>query len=146
MPHNRPLILKVADRKDFLVPGLLVSVLILVSALLSAQPVPMTAFVIAFLVAGWTIFTVGLTKTNNMKLTASICMDSSIEIKSDQETKTEGVLGGHQWCNRQFAVLRYISAGKRHNLVILSEQQDVDDYRRLLVWLRQDFVIQGHHH
>jgi len=106
----------------------------------------MTAFVIALLGAGWTIFTSGLSKPSNMNLTAFIFTDSSIKLKSDQETKTEGVLGGHQWCNRQFAVLRYISAGKRHNLVILSEQQDVDDYRRLLVWLRQDFVIQGHHH
>ncbi len=141
MPHNRPLILKVAGKNDFLVPGLVVSVLILVSALLSTQPIPMTAFVIALLGAGWTIFMSGWSKSTEMKLTAFIFMDSSIKIKSDQETKTEAVLSGQQWCNRKFAVLAYICAGKRHKLVILSAQQDVDDYRRLLVWLRQDFVM-----
>lgn len=141
MPHNRPLILKVAGKNDFLVPGLVVSVLILVSALLSTQPVSMTAFVIALLGAGWFLFILDFSKVAAMKLTSVIFPDGLLSLESTQETKIEGVLSGQQWCNSQLAVLRYITSGRRQYLVILSAQQNADDYRRLMVWLRQNFVI-----
>jgi hypothetical protein len=137
------LILKVAGRRDFLVPGLFVSALVVVSALLSPQPMAMTLFMILVLGAGWSLYTLGFSKVTDVNLTSVIFPDGSVKLEAAGKIKIEGVLSGQQWCNSRFAVLRYASGGKHHKLVLLSAQQNAGDYRRLLVWLRQDLLLKS---
>jgi len=125
------------------VPGVLVSVLVVASALLSPQPMAMSLFVILLLGAGWLLHILGFSKVTNINLTLVIFPDSSVKLESAGKIKIEGVISGQQWCNSRFAVLRYASGGKHHKLVLLSAQQNADDYRRLLVWLRQDLLLKS---
>jgi len=82
-------------------------------------------------------------KATYVNLTSVIFPDGSVKIKFDAYTKFEGVLRGQQWCNSQFAVLKFAAAGTNHRFVLLSAQQNAADYRRLLVWLRQDLLLKN---
>ncbi|NOR20755.1 MAG: hypothetical protein GQ538_11785 [Xanthomonadales bacterium] len=143
MPHTRPLKFKVASWKDFLVPGLLVAVLVVFSALISQRPVLMTVFISSLLAAGWFLHILDFSKVTDVNLTSVIFPDGSVKLESDGKIRIEGVISGQQWCNSQFAVLRYSSAGKHHKLVLRSAHQNAGDYRRLLVWLRQDLLLKS---
>jgi len=134
---------RVAGRKGFLLPALLVSVLILISAIASPQPVSMAIAVTLLLGAGWALLILGFSKVTDVNLTSVIFPDGSVKIESAGNIKIEGVLSGQQWCNSQFAVLSFATAGRHHRLVLLSAQQNADDYRRLMVWLRQDFLLKS---
>jgi len=141
MPHNRPLRLKVAGRKEILLPALLVSFLILIAAVLSPQPIAMIPVVTVLLGAGWVLFNFRISRTP-AHLISVIYPDGSVKIEFAGNVEVAGVLSGQQWCNSQFAVLSFETDGKRHNLVLLSAQQEADEYRRLLVWLRHGLLIQ----
>jgi hypothetical protein len=143
MPHKRPLTLKVADRRDFLLPALAISGLVFISALLSTQPLLMSLFVTLLLGAGWLLHILGFSKVTDVNLALVIFPDSSVKLESAGKIKIEGAISGQQWCNSQFAVLHYASGGKLHSLVLLSAQQDAGDYRRLMVWLRQDLLLKS---
>lgn len=140
MPHNRPLRLKIAGRKEFLLPALLVSLLILIAAIISPQPIAMITVVIFLLGAGWVLFKFEMPRTP-AHLISVIYPDGSVKIESAGNVEVAGVLSGQQWCNSQFAVLNFETAGKRHSMVLLSAHQDADEYRRLLVWLRHGLLI-----
>ncbi|MGD9021236.1 MAG: hypothetical protein PVF46_05520 [Lysobacterales bacterium] len=48
------------------------------------------------------------------------------------------MLEGQQWSTRHLAFLRVVVEGRaRHFLVLAFRQRHADDYRRLLMWLRQ---------
>ena len=143
MPHNRPLKLRVAGTKDFLVPAVARSGLILMSAVVSTQPLILTLLVLALTGTGWVLYTLGFSKVTDVNLTSVIFPDGSVKLESNGQGKIEGVINGQQWCSSQFAVLRYITGGKRHSMVLLSAHQNADDYRRLLVWLRQDLLLKS---
>ena len=143
MLHSRPLKLEVANKGDFVVPGLLLSGLVLTAALLSTQPVAMTFLAVLVIVSGWVFYTLGFSKVTGVKLTSVIFPDGTLGLESAGQSKIEGVICGPHWCTSQFAVLRYITGGKLHNMLLLSAHQNAGDYRRLLVWLRQDLFLKS---
>ena len=143
MSYNSPLKFQVANSGDFVAPALLVSGLILAAALFSPHPVAMTLFMILAIVTGWVLFMYSFSKVTSQTLTLVIFPDGSLGLQSAGQFEIEGDLQGQQWCNSQFAVLRYVSRGKLHSMVLLSAHQNADNYRRLLVWLRHDFLIRN---
>jgi hypothetical protein len=143
MPHNQSLKLKVAGRKDFLVPALLISVLILISAIISPQPLLMTLFVTLLLGVGWYLFTLSFSQMTGEQLTSIIFPDGSVTLESTGNIKIEGVVDGQQWCTSKFAVLKIVTTSKHQRLVVLAMQQNAGDYRRLMVWLRQDLLLKS---
>lgn len=143
MPHNRAMTLRVAGRNECVLPALMVSFLILGSVISSSQPMIMTAAIVLLLGAAWVLFIQINSKATYVNLTSVIFPDGSVKIKSDAYIKFEGVLRGQQWCNSQFAVLKFAAAGKNYCFVLLAAQQSTADYRRLLVWLRQDLLLKS---
>ena len=141
MPHNGTLRLKVAGRKDFLIPALVISALVLISALFSPQPLLMTFFTVILLGAGWFYSVLGFSELTDLNLTSVIFPNGIVKLESDGKFIQEGNLSGQQWCNSQFAVLRVASGSKCHKLVLFSACQNTGDYRRLMVWLRQDLLL-----
>ena len=139
MPYNRPLTLKVANRKDFTILIGILFVLSVVCAMLSPQPVLLTISVFLVFGAGQFARILDLYKVNDVKLILVISPDGRVRLESDKKLKSEGILSGQQWCSHHVAVLRYTARGKQQHLVLLSTQQDADEFRRLKVWLRQDF-------
>ena len=139
MPYNRPLTLKVANRKDFAIPIGILFVLTIVSALLSSQPVLLTTLVLLLFGVGWFVCILDFTKINDVKLMLVISPDGRVRLESGQESDIVGFLSGQQWCTHHVAILRYTARGKRQYLVVLSAQQNADEFRRLKVWLRQNF-------
>jgi len=139
MPYNQPLTLKVANRKDFATPIGVLSVLTIVSALLSPQPMLLTTLMLLLFGAGWLIYILDFTKVNDVKLILVISPDGRVRLESGQEPDIVGFLSGQQWCTHHVAVLRYTARGKQQYLLVLSAQQNTDEFRRLKVWLRQDF-------
>lgn len=139
MPYNRPLTLKVANRKDFAFPVGILLALTIVSALLSPQPVLLTTLVLLLFGVGWFVCILYFTKVNDVKLMLVISPDGRVRLESVQESDIVGFLSGQQWCTHHAAVLRYTARGKQQYLLVLSAQQNADEFRRLKVWLRQDF-------
>jgi hypothetical protein len=140
MSYNRPIKLKVANRRDFIIPLGLLMVLAVLAALLSPQPVLMTVFTILILCAVWGTFTLGFSKVNEAKLILIIFADGWVDLEPAHEDTIEGFLDGQQWCTHRVAVLRITDGDSLRRLVILSaRQQNADDFRRLNMWLRQDF-------
>ena len=139
MPHNSPLTFRVAGSRDFVLIALILFALSVVSAALSPQPVLL--IVLSFLVfgAGWVACILEHSKVNEVELISVIFPDGRVRLESGRWFKIEGFLSGQQWCSHHVAVLRYITGGKSQFLVLLSAQQNADEYRRLNVWLRQDF-------
>jgi uncharacterized protein (DUF58 family) len=133
-----PLRLKLASSKDFDILFLALFMLVVASAMLSPQPVLLTILAFLLFGAGLYVSTLVISNVNDVKLIAVIFPDGQLRLESGQELEIEGVLNGQQWCSHYVAVLRYVSGGKRQNLVILSAQQNADEYRRLKVWLRLD--------
>ena len=139
MPHNMPLTLKLARRQDFDILFLALFMLVVSSAMLSPQPVLLTMLAFLLFGAGLFVYTLVISNVNDVKLMAVIFPDGQLRLESGRKLEIEGVLTGQQWCSRFVTVLRYVSGGKRQNLVVLSAQQNADDYRRLKVWLRLGF-------
>ena len=139
MPYNRPLTLKVANRKDFTIPIGILFILTVVSAILGPQPILLTILVLLLYGAGWLVYTLDFHKVNDVKLILSIFPDGRVRLESGQGSEIVGNLSGQQWCTHHVAVLRYTIHGKHQYLIVLSAQQKTDEFRRLKVWLRQDF-------
>ena len=139
MPHNSPLTFRVANRKDFAIPLICLFVLAMLSAMLSTHIVQLGLLVFLIFGAGLIKYTLDFCKVNVVELVSSIFPDGKLTLESNHHPETAGYLDGQQWCTRHVAVLRYTTGGKRKFLVLLSAQQDADHYRRLNVWLRQDF-------
>jgi len=139
MLHKTPIRLKVSNSQDWGFPVCWVYLLLIPAALLSPHPVVLT--LVATLLAGvvWTTFTLKFTKTNNIELTSIIFPDGQVRLESNAEGKVAGIIDGQQWCTRWFAVLRFSNGNKTRRIIIRSsQQQGMDDFRRLNIWLRQD--------
>jgi hypothetical protein len=139
MPYNRPITLKVAHRKDFIIPIGFLFVLTVVSAVLSPQPVLLTMSVFILFGAGWLLYILDFIKLNDVKLISVMLPDGKVRLESYHDTEILGFLSGQQWCTQHVAVLRFTARGKRNYLLVLSAQQKTDEFRRLKVWLRQGF-------
>ena len=139
MPFNSPLTFRVAGRRDFVPIALGFFTLTLISAALSPQPVFL--IILSFLTFGaaWIVYIIYFYKVNKIELISVIFPDGGVRLESGRKPVIKGFLCGQQWCTRHIAVLRFITHGKRRYLVLLSAQQNADKYRRLIVWLRQDF-------
>jgi hypothetical protein len=137
MSYNRPIRLTVANRRVFVVPVGLLMLLALLAALLSSQP---ALLVILIFTTGWGIFTLSFSKVNEAKLALVIFADGQVGLESADKDTIEGFLDGQQWCTHQVAVLRVANGDSLRRLVIRSaRQQNADDFRRLNMWLRQNF-------
>ena len=135
---NKPLKLKVANKNDFAVAACIGSLLVLLAALLSPQPVLMSIFVIIICLAGWGAYILRFSKVNSEKLTLVVFSDGQIRLESNRKDTVGGFLEGQQWCIYQFAILRVSVGDTDRNLLVLSAQQrQKDDFRRLNMWLRQ---------
>ena len=135
---DTPLKLRVANQSDFAIAACLCSLLILLAALLSPQPVLMSILVILVCVAGWGAYILYFSKVNSGKLTLVVFSDGQIRLESKRKDPVGGVLKGQQWCTYQFAILRVSVGDKARSLLVLSAQQrQKDDFRRLNMWLRQ---------
>ena len=140
MTHSRPIELTVAGRRDFAVPVGLLMLLVALAALLSPQPVLLMAVTVLILLAGWRKFTLEFSKVNEGKLILIIFADGRVRLESGHEAIIEGVLDGQQWCTHRLAVLRITDRDATRRLALLSSaQRNPDDFRRLNMWLRQDF-------
>ncbi len=137
MSYNNPIRLTVASRRDFVIPVGLLVLLALLSALLSSQLTLLTVLIFA---AGWSIVTFGFSKVNEPKLILLIFADGRVSFEPFHKDTIEGFLDGQQWCTHQVAVLRVVDGNLLRRLVILSaQQQNTGNFRRLNMWLRQDF-------
>ena len=140
MSHNVPLNLTVADAKDFGVPLGIFSLLVLLSAALSPRPILLTSLALLFLLAGWCVHILDFSKASFGKLTTVIFPDGEVRFQSKCRNTIGGVLVGQQWSTHRLAVLRIRTNGVTRNLLILAAQQrKADDFRRLHMWLQQDF-------
>jgi hypothetical protein len=139
MQQNRPLTLRVAKRRDFAAATRILGLLILLAALLSPQPVLMLILVFLLCGAGWGTHALGFHEINCQKRKLVVFPDGQIRLEFDCKNPAGGFLDGQQWCTHRFALLRIRVGGSICNLPILSSQQQVDDIRRLNMWLRQDF-------
>jgi hypothetical protein len=138
MLYDTPLIFKIAIRKDFFFPIVILFVLSIVSALLSPQPVLLTIFAVVLFGAGRYVPLLDTTKVNDIYTKLIIFPDARV-IVSNHMSKKAGILCGQQWCTHRLAFLRYTISGKKQSLILLSVQQNCGDFRRLKVWLRQDY-------
>lgn len=85
-------------------------------------------------------FILNLFKVNKSELTLIIFVNGTVRLESDGQDTIGGFLGAQQWCNSQMAVLQIIVGEEtRHMLVLSAQQTETDNYRRLKMWLRQDF-------
>lgn len=139
MLYDTPLIFKIANRKDLSIPMVILFVLIFVSAMLSPQPVLLTIFAALLLGAGRYVPLFDITKVNDTYTKLIIFPDARVRLVSGHKPEKEGILCGQQWCTHRLAFLRYSIAGKKQTLILLSVQQKAGDFRRLKVWLRQDY-------
>ena len=136
---NRPLTLRVANESDFAVAVGVLGLLALLAALLSPRPVLVSIAVILLFGAGWVANILGIFKINRGKWTLLVFSDGQLRLESNGKDTVGGVFEGQQWCTHWFAILRTRVGGRTRKLLILSTQQADDDFRRLNVWLRQDF-------
>jgi hypothetical protein len=142
MPTNQSLTLKTACKNDFVLPAIFLSVLVIVVALSSSQPLPMTLLVGVFLGATWYQLMSVESDIPALKLISIIFRDGTLKLKlkSDEQPVLEGIISGQQWVSPWVSVLRFISSGKHHSLLVFSAQQNADQYRRLVVWLKQGLL------
>jgi len=139
MTHSRALTLSVIRESDYaFVAGVLCG-LAQVAAILSPRPFLMSVTVIFICATGWATYILGFSKFRSEDSTVTIFPDGQIRLESDGKDATGGLLDGQQWSTRFFAVLHVKTADGNRCLPVLSSRQQADDFRRLLMWLRQDF-------
>lgn len=138
MTHNRSLILDVVRRSDVAVAAGVLCGLALIAAILSPRPLLMSVVVIIICATGWSGLILRFSKVIDENLVLVIFLDGQIRLESDDRDATGGLLDGQQWSTRYLTVLRVRLAGGIRYLPVLSRRQQADDYRRLMMWLRQD--------
>ena len=142
MPDSRPLTLRIAQKKDFAILNRILFLLVLLSFLLSPQPVALTSLAALGIGIAWIAHAGYIYRANNhisdAKLTLIIFMDGRVRLDSICGGVVEGFMNGQQWCTHRVAVLRIATGGETQKLIILSGHQATDEYRRLNVWLRQN--------
>ena len=139
MLRNRPVILRVSNTKDFVLPVGLLNLLLVIAALISPYPVVLTLAVIVFAAIGWRTSILKFSKSNTVKLSLVVFPDGRVRLECNQADTIEGFLDGQQWSTHWFAVLRVVDGDRIRKLLIRSaHQQSKDDFRRLNMWLRQD--------
>jgi hypothetical protein len=139
MLSDAPLELRSATIWDVRVPFAILLVLLVIAAALSTHPVLLTSVLFVLFVVGWGGLILGFYKVNLENLLLIIYSDGRVRVKSRNESAS-GVLIGQQWCVQPFAILRIGTKKMTQNLLVLSAQQkNTDDFRRLNMWLKQDF-------
>ncbi|MCW8926552.1 MAG: hypothetical protein OQJ84_09860 [Xanthomonadales bacterium] len=138
MPQSGSLTLKLARINDFATPVRVILGLALLAAILSPRPILTSCIVILVCIAGWTVFTLEFSKLNSGNSTVTIFSDGQIRLEFSDECAVAGLLDGQQWSTRYLAILRVKTADGIRYLPLLCSQQRAEDYRRLVMWLRQD--------
>jgi ABC-type uncharacterized transport system permease subunit len=139
MTQRRSLTLDVAQQSDHAIAAGVLCGLALLAAILAPRPLMMSIVVTLICAAGWAAYILGFSKFRSEKLTVVIFPDGQIRLESDHKDATGGLLNGQQWSTRFFAVLHVTTTAGNRYLPVLSRLQHADDYRRLSMWLRQDF-------
>jgi hypothetical protein len=139
MPSNSPIIL------DILPSGVwafVISVFLFLTAMSLVQAShPGLALALFLIALGFVRISsiLGLFEIKKGKLTLVIFADGQLRLSFANKIKIEGFLGPQQWCTSHAAVLKVFIGGKARNLVVFSAlQKNKNDYRRLMMWLRQD--------
>lgn len=137
MLRNKPIKLKISNKRDFVPFIYLLYCLAVISALLSSHAVVLTISMILLCAVMWTHLILNFSKSNNMELTSVIFADGRVRLESNREDTIEGFLDGQQWCTRWLAVLQFFDGESTRKLVVRSARQhEADDFRRLSMWLR----------
>lgn len=139
MMQSRALTLSVVRESDYVSAAGALCGLGLLAAILSPRPLLMSVTVIFICAMGWAAYILGFSKFRSEDLTVTVFPDGQIRLESDGKDATGGLLDGQQWSTRFFAVLHVKTADGNRYLPVLSRRQQADDFRRLLMWLRQDF-------
>lgn len=139
MPHSGSLTLKIARKNDFATPVRVLFGLALLAAVLSPRPYLTFCMVILACIAGCAVDILRFTKVKPECSTVTILPEGQIRLESSNKDTSGGALVGQQWSTRYISVLRVELGDGTRYLPILSSQQHTNDYRRLLLWLRQDF-------
>jgi len=138
MTHSRSLTLSVLRNSDITVATGVLCGLALFAAILGPRPLLMSIAIILICTTGWGAYILGFSKIRSEYSAVIIFPDGQIRLESGDKDATGGLLDGQQWSTRYFAVLRVKLAGETRYLPVLSRQQRSDEYRRLMMWLRQD--------
>ena len=142
MPYNSSLTLRIANRRDFDKPVCLLFLLVMLSAVISPQPLLLTSLAVLFFGGVWATHTLEYFNVNNVELISVIFPDGIVRLKSNHGDTFEGVLDGQQWSTGQLAVLRVVVTGSVRKVIILSsKQRGREDFRRLNTWLRQASMV-----
>jgi hypothetical protein len=98
----------------------------------------MAMLAISVCALGWGAYILGFFKVESDESTLVIFTDGRVRLESGSNNAGGGMLEGQQWSTRHLAFLRVVVEGRaRHFLVLAFRQRHADDYRRLLMWLRQ---------
>ena len=142
MPYNSSLTLRIAKRRDFDKPVCLLFLLVMLSAVISTQPLLLASLAILFFGGTWVAHTLKYFNVNNAELISVIFPDGIVRLKSNHGDTLAGVLDGPQWSTGKLTVLRVVVAGSVRKVIILSsKQQGTEDFRRLNTWLRQASMV-----
>jgi hypothetical protein len=142
MPHNSSLTLRISTRKDFDKPVCLLFLLVMLSAVISPQPLLLTCLAVLFFGGVGVTHTLEYFNVNNAELISVIFPDGSVRLKSNCGDTVRGVLDGQQWSTGQLTVLRVVVTGSVRKVIILSsKQRGREDFRRLNTWLRQASMV-----
>jgi hypothetical protein len=140
MSYKRLIYINVMSQRYWLIPTGLLALLAVVAALFGPQPVYLSLVLFLIISLGWLAHTLGFYKVSDSRLILIIFEDGRVRLESDCKGTIGGFLEGQQWCTSHAAVLRVVVEGKTRYLVTLSAQQHkADVFRRLNMWLRQDF-------
>lgn len=137
-PHNRPLKLVIAGSRVHAAIVLILHGFGMLAALLSPRPGTMSTLVIAICGAWWGLHGMDDSRVGAGNSRLVVFSNGQIRLESACKDAIGGALEGQQWCTRHIAFLRVAVQGRaRHLLVLAYQQQHADDYRCLLMWLRQ---------
>jgi hypothetical protein len=140
MPYDGSLNLKVANKTDFQVPLRILFLMVLLAAILSAEPMLMVIAALVFF--GARSIWLAARNDNNPVSALIVFPDGRVKLKyaANDRPAADGLMDSQQWCTQRFAVLRVVTDNTMRDLVIFRAQQSSgDDFRRINMWLRQNF-------
>lgn len=141
MSYNRLIKLNYLNKRSWLTPTTVLMILVTVSAIVSSEFEIVAILAAVYLGLDWTAVTLRFYNIKDNEFSVNIFPDGRVVLLSAGSVKEEGVLDQQQWCTHHAAVLRVLIRDEIRMLVVLPKlQKETDDFRRLNMWLRQEFA------
>ncbi len=139
--HNQPITLKVAKPGDFTGVYRAFAVLLILAAILSPHPVIMLVPACCLL-AFCPYIARKLAFTHQRRTSALVLYPAgNISLIENGLSSSHGKLRNQHWLIQPLSVLAVVIGSKTHRLVLLANQQNKNDYRRLLVCMQHKFTV-----